>query len=117
MSSQFDMNAYKPCPVCMATHPYNQKCSHDLLVKMVNTMRREADHLIKSNKEIAAVLRAYKEAVETAQQFQTIVRQMESELTRLMALEEQYLKVIAEYGAKELSPEISGIDAQDIQQP
>jgi len=92
MTSMFDMNATQRCQFCMDAHSPTTKCSTDILKHYVKELREEATFL----------RGAAKEALKTAEEFQAIIRSIEPELTRLVAVELHYKKLVGDvYGGTE----------------
>lgn len=86
MSSRFDMNQPpRLCNVCMEVHPITNPCKYDVLVKNIHTMKQN----------IVSILKANKEAIDTAKVFQQIIRDMTPNAERWSAIELEYLKLIA----------------------
>lgn len=57
----------KPCNMCGTTHSMQSKCSH-------NDLMRRIQKLLEANSMIPSILQANKEAVETAKQFQILLK-------------------------------------------
>jgi len=108
MSSQFDMNAPQRCRICLDSHAKTTRCSYDLLVNYVMTLRMEN----------VTLMQKIKEAYQTAQDFQNIIRSIEPELSRLVATELKYKELTGEeIGAEKLHTEASESGGESIQLP
>ena len=74
MSSRFDMHQPdRLCPVCMHLHPQTNPCQYDVLVKLVHSFRQDMNSLVRANKE----------AVSVAQEFQKIIQEVEPTVSLL----------------------------------
>lgn len=73
-----------PCTICSELHIPQNRCRHEALVKKISL-------LSEANSHIPAILQANKEAVDTATQFQNIIKQADMAHTLL-------LEILAEHG-------------------
>ena len=106
MSSQFDMNATQRCRICLDNHPKTTRCSYDLLVNYVMTLRMEN----------VTLMQRIKEAYQSAREFQRVIRGIEPELSRLVAIELKYKVLIGEdIGTEKLCAEASKSECEDLQ--
>lgn len=80
MSSIFDMNHKRICPICTDVHAVNVKCSYDLLMQIIHTMRGERMTLMKANRE----------AVDVARNFQNLIVDMTVRLEELVEVSEDF---------------------------
>ena len=98
MSSLFDMNPNRPCEVCYELHPVTARCNYDLLIKIVHALKLERKGL----------MMGVREAHDIANKFQNVIRSIEPELARLIAVELKYKKLIGELpGTEKLQTEES----------
>lgn len=93
--SILELNNRYVCPVCSYQHSPTVKCSYDTLVNLISILRRERSSLVIANRE----------ATDIAKEFQNVLRSMEPEISRLVAIELLYKKTIGEKnnGAAEFS--------------
>lgn len=107
MSSQFDMNQQsRICAICTEIHPIHNPCKYDRLVQIIHAQKQQMISLIKGNREV----------VQTAQEFQKIIRDIEPVLFRLFDVEKKYKELIGDtIGTTDVQTETSQLSLSEIQ--
>ena len=110
MSSIIQLNrgsvGNNPCPLCNTIHVPQNKCSSDVLAKRVAL-------LLEANKIIPNLLRANKEAVDSARTFQNMIKDTTKfiDLVKDICHKPEYVEV----GAK-IWAEVMFVKAEDVEQ-
>lgn len=89
------------CTVCSGGHTPFERCDYDNLIRVIHHTRSEKNNLLAMNKKLS---KENMDLVDTAKNFQQVIKNIEPELRRLLKFEASYKKR-ANARPKELSAE------------